>query len=225
LATKTIIDPGHGGTAEVGGSSPNNATGPTGLLEKNVTLDLAKRVLARAQGLDIVLTRSTDVNIGLAARAAFAKTSQAPVFVSIHFNGWDTPDVQGTETYVHTQGSASSLRLATSIQANVVTATGHANRGLKQAGFVVLDPGNHDPATAACLVEISFMTTPNEEARLKTSAYLNSLADAVIAGIKGYLAQPLLEAAANAKALSVLQTLPKVLGGEDAAGTNLGKPT
>ncbi|MFL6331777.1 MAG: N-acetylmuramoyl-L-alanine amidase, partial [Pyrinomonadaceae bacterium] len=39
-----VLDPGHGGETAVGGSSPNNATGPNKLLEKNLTLDLARRV-------------------------------------------------------------------------------------------------------------------------------------------------------------------------------------
>ena len=117
---KVVIDPGHGGTEEVGGSSPNNATGPTGLLEKTVTLDVARRIKSAANDLDIVLTRSTDTNLGLAARAKVAKDLKAPVFVSVHFNGWPTQEVQGTETYVHASGSADSLGLARTVQAKVL---------------------------------------------------------------------------------------------------------
>jgi N-acetylmuramoyl-L-alanine amidase len=45
-----VIDPGHGGTTTVGDSSPNNATGPTGLLEKTLTLQVAQRAAERVPG-------------------------------------------------------------------------------------------------------------------------------------------------------------------------------
>ena len=217
---KVVIDPGHGGTEEVGGSSPNNATGPTGLLEKTVTLDVARRIKSAANDLDIVLTRSTDTNLGLAARAKVAKDLKAPVFVSVHFNGWPTQEVQGTETYVHASGSADSLGLARTVQAKVLAATGLKDRVVKRAGFAVLAPTSHDTATAACLVEISFMTQAAEEQRLKTSAYLDKLAHAIADAVKAHVAEPV---GVRVMAPDELRNLPLVPGDEDAAGTNLGR--
>lgn len=214
-----VIDPGHGGTEEVDGSSANNATGPTGLLEKNVTLEVAKRIKARTTDADVILTRNSDINLGLDARAKVAKDKKAPVFISIHFNGWPTQDVQGSETYVHASGSASSLRLAKAVQSRIVAATGLKDRGLKRADFGVIKPSNHDAATAACLVEISFMTQASEEARLKTSAYLDRLADAISSAAKAYLAAPL-EMVPDTEAQQI-EDLPLVLGYEDAAERNL----
>lgn len=216
---KIVIDPGHGGTEEVGGSSPNNATGPTGLLEKTVTLDVARRIMTAANDLDVVLTRSTDTNLGLTARAKVAKDLKAPVFVSVHFNGWPTQEVQGTETYVHASGSVDSLRLARTVQAKVLAATGLKDRGLKRAGFAVLAPASHDTATAACLVEISFMTQASEEQRLKTGAYLDKLAHAIAEAVKVHVTGP---ADARVPAPEELRNLPLVPGDEDAAETNLG---
>lgn len=216
---KIVIDPGHGGSVKVGGSSPNNAVGPTGLLEKNVTLEVAKRIKARAAGVEVVLTRSNDTNLGLADRAKFAKDLRAPVFVSVHFNGWPTPDVQRTETYIHATGSADSLRLAKLVQAKVLAATGLLGRDLQRAEFGVLNPSNHYSGTAACLVEISFMTQAAEEARLKTAAYLDKLADAVIEAAKAYIAARLL---GSAEAFDdQVSDLPLAPGDEDAAKTNL----
>src|SRR5206468_664991 len=61
-----VIDPGHGGATATGGSSPNNATGPNGLLEKDLTLDLGRRVSALlAPRATVILTRTTDVNLSL----------------------------------------------------------------------------------------------------------------------------------------------------------------
>ncbi|MFO1435660.1 MAG: N-acetylmuramoyl-L-alanine amidase [Gammaproteobacteria bacterium] len=109
-----VLDPGHGGTEKVGGSSPNNATGPCGLQEKTVTLAvaLAARDALQGEGVTVLLTRDRDVNLGLAARATVAKRAQAAAFVSIHFNGWTDPTVQGTEVYHDTHATPASRTLA-----------------------------------------------------------------------------------------------------------------
>lgn len=220
MVIRIVLDPGHGGSSEVDGSSPNNAEGPSGLLEKTVTLDIANRVLARAVGLEIILTRSTDTNLGLAARAGIAKQKAAAAFVSVHLNGWTTPDVQGTETYVHTNGSAKSVALANKVHASVLAATGLSDRGLKRAGFKVLDPSLHNGNTAACLIEISFLTQAKEEARLRTDAYLNQLADALIAAIETYT-EALKALPESGLARSDIKDVTLLLGVEDAAGTNM----
>jgi N-acetylmuramoyl-L-alanine amidase len=67
-----VVDPGHGGLQKVGGSSPNNATSPSGQLEKDLTLAVARHVEASltARGHVVTLTRTTDTNLGLSDRAA-----------------------------------------------------------------------------------------------------------------------------------------------------------
>jgi|HubBroStandDraft_6_1064221.scaffolds.fasta_scaffold422115_1 N-acetylmuramoyl-L-alanine amidase len=89
-----VIDPGHGGTSPVGGSSPNNATAlPSGILEKTMTLDMAKRIRSAIAGktadVEVVLTRSTDVNIGIGDRARTSANNRADLFLSIHFNAFN----------------------------------------------------------------------------------------------------------------------------------------
>ncbi len=183
-----VLDPGHGGTTTVGGSSPNNAVGPTGLLEKAVTLDVAKRVrpLLEADGINVRMTRTTDTNLGLAARAHVARDAGADAFVAIHLNGFNG-SAQGTETYHHNNASADSRALAAVVQAEVVKATGLTDRKVKKAGFMALRPVHHDPNTAACLVEISFLDVAAEEARLKTATYKESIAVAIASAVKGWL--------------------------------------
>jgi len=185
-----VIDPGHGGTVKVGGSSPNNATGPDGLLEKTVTLEVALRaaVALAAAGQQVKLTRETDVNLGLDDRAAVAKAVAAPAFVSIHFNGDADSRVQGTETWTHSVASAASIGLARIVQSHTVGATGYRDRGVKAKVLGVLDPESHDPRTAACLVEVSFLTDPNENARLHDPAYVDMVGRAIADGIQAYLA-------------------------------------
>src|SRR6476469_2807612 len=96
MANKVVvIDPGHGGSTTVGGSSPNNATAqPSGTLEKTMTLTMAKlvreKLLEQAEGestsISVILTRETDMNVGISARANVARDTKADVFVSIHYN-------------------------------------------------------------------------------------------------------------------------------------------
>lgn len=183
-----VLDPGHGGTATIGGSSPNNATGPTGLKEKSVTLDIAKRAqpLLAAKGHNVLMTRTADNNLGLAARAKVAKTAGADAFVAIHFNGFNQL-AQGTETYHHSSAGNDSKALAAAVQKAVRQATGLTDRGVKSATFGALKPASHAAKTAACLVEISFMDVAAEEARLKTDAYKNKVAQAIADGVDNWL--------------------------------------
>gem|GEM_PF-725553 len=96
-----LIDPGHGG-------SDNGATGYYGLKEKDVNLDIAKRMkeylkkeLKGNTGVKIYMTREEDVYISLPERVQMAKDINADVFFSIHTNSSLTmrPDADGFETY------------------------------------------------------------------------------------------------------------------------------
>jgi N-acetylmuramoyl-L-alanine amidase len=114
---RIVVDPGHGGAATIlGDSTWNNAVGPNGTLEKNLTLDVGLRVdkILRDRGHDVRLTRSTDVNLRLRDRAKVARDLRAHAFVSIHFNGSIGHNAQGTETLVHTNFSRASAKLSLS---------------------------------------------------------------------------------------------------------------
>ncbi|MEO6365299.1 MAG: N-acetylmuramoyl-L-alanine amidase [Luteimonas sp.] len=182
-----VIDPGHGGSRRSGGSSPNNATGARGTLEKNLALDIALRLetLLRDAGFDAVLTRDTDVNRGLATRAHVARDRKAAVFLSLHFNGFDGR-AQGTETYIHATAGPRSRELALLVQSAVRGTTGLTDRGVRRASFGVLNPSQHDRQTAACLVEISFLDVPAEETRLRTAAYRQAIASALLDAIRRF---------------------------------------
>ncbi|MBO9622249.1 MAG: N-acetylmuramoyl-L-alanine amidase [Sphingomonas sp.] len=101
-----VLDPGHGGEAPLGGSSPNNAISASGVKEKKLALDfclilrdeLIRQAKAAGQRINVVMTRTTDVNVGIAQRAALAGSSKAEAFVCLHFNG-GAPSAQGAETY------------------------------------------------------------------------------------------------------------------------------
>lgn len=196
-----VIDPGHGGSSPAGNaqtcvSSPNNAVGPQGTLEKTLTLDISLRLrdVLRDRGREVVLTRATDVNLSLKARADKARTIAAPVFVSVHFNGSTEHTAQGTETFVHNDHRSISANLCRAVQARLVAATGRKDRNeghpgrVKTAGLCVLRKGFHASTTACCLVEISFLDRADEEQRLRDTTYRNAIAAALADGIETYLA-------------------------------------
>jgi len=89
-----VLDPGHGGV-EVG------AIGPTGLQEKDLTLDLSRRlkVLLERQGVTVVLTRDEDRVLPLDDRTAIANHNRAILFISIHLNASKRKSALGAETY------------------------------------------------------------------------------------------------------------------------------
>jgi N-acetylmuramoyl-L-alanine amidase len=92
--TTVVVDAGHGG-------EDHGARGPKGLLEKDLVLDLARRLAARlaAQGLTIVMTRDADRFVSLDERTRHANDAGADLFVSIHANASKLRDVAGIETF------------------------------------------------------------------------------------------------------------------------------
>ena len=104
-----VLDPGHGGPKgpKTGGSSWNNATSVSGVLEKNLALDFCKILKAELESqataagdkVDVFMTRTTDVNVGISARASMAGAKNAKLFLSLHFNGFDKPGTRGVETF------------------------------------------------------------------------------------------------------------------------------
>jgi N-acetylmuramoyl-L-alanine amidase len=184
-----VIDPGHGGEQRIGSSSPNTVTGRDGTREKDLTLDVARRVRDRlaASGHTAVLTRERDVNLSLAARVGVAQARRADAFVSLHFNGAATPEVQGSETWIHRDAGRGSELLARSVHRRLVGATGLADGGVQRADLGVLSPGHHARATAAALLEISYLSDPREERRLQDAGYRTRVAGQIADGVIEYV--------------------------------------
>jgi N-acetylmuramoyl-L-alanine amidase len=178
-----VIDPGHGGSVNVGGSGANHAHGPTtGTLEKNLTLAMAKlvreKVAARGAAIQVELTRTADVNLSLADRAKVARDLRADLFLSIHFNAADAP-ARGVETLIRPKAAgnvnhAEDRAFAARIQAavfNAIRAIDPAtkDRGVKDQELGVLRDdflGNSITShpCRACLLEVEFLHMPAVDA-------------------------------------------------------------
>lgn len=178
-----VIDPGHGGNLETGGSSPNNAVSPSGVLEKNVTLRMAfltrdalqREAASGKHTLTVILTREKDENVGLSARAEVAKKAKADLFLSIHCNASEKHNARGVETLIRPVNAgntnhAADKTFAQTIQTAVVTAIkahdpGTKDRGVKDQVLGVLKD-EHLGGARACLVELEFIDRPEVDTLL-----------------------------------------------------------
>jgi N-acetylmuramoyl-L-alanine amidase len=107
---RIVIDPGHGG-------HDTGTIGPTGLMEKDLCLDVALRlgkiIQQRLPGADIVYTRSDDTFIPLEERTSLANQAKADLFISIHANSSQDHAARGVETYyLNLKGSAEAMEVA-----------------------------------------------------------------------------------------------------------------
>ena len=187
------LDAGHGGY-DPGASY-------FGISEKSLILAIQSRVKAKleAEGYQVVTTRTSDTYVDLTDRSRAANASESDIFVSIHINASGSSAAQGIETYYyqpyaeypsrinaayHANPTRLSMSdtLANAIQSSLINATGAQNQGVKRQTFAVL----RETTAPAVLLELGFLSNPQEAARLNTSAYQESLANAIVAGIKSY---------------------------------------
>lgn len=184
LQGKTIvIDPGHGGhdTGAVG----------NGIVEKNLNLSVSLALADKLKkaGATVILTRSNDTFIPLDERAKFAQKFNANIFVSIHTNS-ASPSAVGIETYYNKKlynhennpFPQESILLAQLIQDNLSASTSMKNRGIADAGFIVLRKNT----VPSVLVELGFLTNKSEAAKMKKADYKYKAAEGIYNGIKSF---------------------------------------
>lgn len=188
-----IIDAGHGG--EDGG-----AIGVTGLVEKELNLDLAKRLctLLEADGVRVIMTRTEDVLLydrgadyegrkkvlDLAARQAIGDANPEALFVSLHANTFPQQVYHGLQVW-YSPNNPKSTALAEAIRCEVVSTLQPDNhRQSKQAGSNIFLL--HKLQIPSVLVECGFLSNPAECSALEDPAYRDRLAYALYKGIIAY---------------------------------------
>jgi N-acetylmuramoyl-L-alanine amidase len=200
-----VIDPGHGGTGNLGGSDGNHAVSASGVKEKDLTLILANLVKTELQNaaaagghtINIVMTRTGDVNLSLAARAHFARDNHADRFLSIHLNAFNGVS-RGVETYVRQPQDNVNLsddrRFATNIQNAVLNAIKARDpltkdRGVKEEKFGILrddslgnTSGGH---CRAALLEVEFLDVPAVDVLLNTGPNATAVRSEIAKAIAG----------------------------------------
>ena len=185
---RVIIDAGHGGSARAGSSSAFGSRGAHGTLEKEVTLDIARHVVARL-GQGAMLTRSSDTNLTLGARAQLAAQRDADVFVSIHANS-GPPEASGPETFVHPEAAVDSHRLADGVQRALERLRGRYGGVAepRNGPLAVLSPRALGARTSACLVEVDYLSNPRSEARLRDPRERAAIGAAIASAIEEHVA-------------------------------------
>ena len=174
-----LLDPGHGGSAS--GAVRN------GVREADLNLDTTLMVLEMLQADGIVrayMTRYTDVTVANSHRAAMANQT-ADIFVSIHYNAVANTGVRGTETLYfvtehENQTGFNSRSLARIMQDQKIAELGLNDRGLQnRPGILVLN----QTRIPAVLLEIGFMSNPEEFLLLIDPAHQRRAAEAIVRGI------------------------------------------
>jgi N-acetylmuramoyl-L-alanine amidase len=193
-----VLDPGHGGQ--------DSGAMCGGVMEKDLTLDIARRVdrLLDSQGIATLMTRLGDSYVSLADRAAFGNRAHDSIFISIHFNEDNKPVASGVETYYAAHQVASgptlaswlpffsrptsdspkpeSQSLAGFIQDALVARTRSIDRGTQAKQFFVIA----NVTSPAVLIEGGFITNKDELSKLASEDYRDQLAAAVADGILRY---------------------------------------
>lgn len=178
LVGKTImIDAGHGG-------KDPGAIAATGLREKDVNLDVTKRLasLLRSKGATVLLTRDTDDFIALDDRAELANRARPDLFISIHADAAETADARGFTAYISRNASNASFKAADAIVSQMQS-TGLENRGVRKANFVVV----HKTACPAVLVELGFLSNRDEAQLLADEGFRQQLALSLADGVSRHL--------------------------------------
>lgn len=189
---KVVLDPGHGGR------DPGDINGK--LTEKDITPKICYYIYnyLMFNGCQVILTRETDIELDklikkdLIKRAKIANDNKADIFISIHLNSGNVKDknfknYKGVSTYYFANKYKSQnnqgLKLAQTIQKNVVESDGWINRIILPADYSVL----RNTVMPSALVECGFLTNSDDIIRLKNEIILNNLGTNIGKGIMEYI--------------------------------------
>jgi N-acetylmuramoyl-L-alanine amidase len=206
-----VLDPGHGGSNE---GAVGVAGIYERFLTLQTAFALRRALTERYDDVTVLLTRERDEDLGLSERAHYANLFEADVFISLHYNAAVNADAAGIEVYFlaaeeptepdplegpvaepggaivasilgdleQTRLHSESATLAELVHAELIGASGAADRGVRQAQFRVLR-GAEMPAV---VVELGFLTHPEEGVRLLDETYRDQLVEALVEGVAAF---------------------------------------
>ncbi|NLL47267.1 MAG: N-acetylmuramoyl-L-alanine amidase [Firmicutes bacterium] len=183
-----VLDPGHGG-----GDPGTLGVGPTTEAENVLAIAWELKAMLERYGAQVIMTRQTDAspslgtqfdgerNGQLAARVATANRSRGQIYISLHNDWHDQSEVQGTSVHYY---KSQDLALAEVLQEHLVRQTKAVDLGVRRSNFYVL----RNTSIPAALVEIGFLSHPDEARLLATPSYRLEVALGLLAGISAYFA-------------------------------------
>lgn len=172
-----VVDAGHGGW--------DNGASFEGRLEKDDNLRLALEVQRqfKAQCVNVLMTRDTDVFVELSDRAAMANEANADLFISLHRNSYieQTPMSNGVENWIYLTAPVGTTERAAQIVLDEVVSVGvQNNRGVKRGDYYVL----RRTSMPAMLLEMGYII--NEEDNRLFDECLVEYAKAIVRGTLKY---------------------------------------
>ncbi len=179
---KIVLDAGHGGEdpGAVGAFGPDS-----GKNEKDINLAvvLSLRDKLSALGAEVILTRNEDIALTLKQRQTIISGVNADAVISVHHNSLpysaDITTVRGIETYYST---LAGKVLASAVSESLSSALGRETRGAAYKDLAVC----RDTATVSALIEVGYMTSVEEYARMFTDEGIDSAAEGIKDGIVNY---------------------------------------
>lgn len=196
LTGKTVVlDPGHGGTAEV----DTFRVGPAGEREEWINLRVACELekLLSDRGAEVLMTRTDDSHVDLADRAVLAVDNSADLFLSIHHNATADPEVNFPIVYFHGNRSENQAgaRLAELMGRELRTTLFDGEGPLVVASDLTIFPNSgtgvlrRSYGIPGVITEASFFTNPEEEQRLNDPEYIRGEAEALLRAIEAFFAE------------------------------------
>lgn len=188
---RVAIDPGHGGVDP-------GAVGVRGTLEKDVVLAIAKLLdpLMKRAGAETLLLREDDRELAtdpggygtrqrrdLSLRAERANAFGADVYISLHANSFPSPKWSGAQVFYEPDNEA-SRRLAIAIQERLAQTFPGNNRKARPGDYFVLKKAQ----MPGVVVEVGFLSNPEEERLLGTLAHQRQVAEAILLGVADFFA-------------------------------------
>ncbi|MGA9776608.1 MAG: N-acetylmuramoyl-L-alanine amidase, partial [Candidatus Dormiibacterota bacterium] len=174
------IAPGHGGY-DPGAVSPYN-----GLEEKNVTLavGLALRRLLVAEGVKVVMSRTSDVYVTIAKMEAVAEDAHANVFVSLWVNDWSTASLEGVTVFTPHPSDTPFAKAIDAAMGKTIAPYGMGNRGVQPLPQLWV----HSPMPTVT-IESGFMSNQQDSQLLAQPGFQQALAQGIYNGILAFAPQ------------------------------------
>lgn len=175
---KIAVDAGHGG------DQPGASGIRTAAKEKDYTLLFAKELQSalEVRGAHVVMTRDRDTTLTMFERISHLYQEQPNLLVSIHFNSSSKESVQGVSTYYRYVGfrplSQAILNQMLTLELNNYGNIGNFNFSL-----------NGPTAFPNCLVEVAFLSNPEDEQKIIDPVFRKNVAEKIVAGIEDFLIQ------------------------------------
>ncbi|MEH1796651.1 N-acetylmuramoyl-L-alanine amidase [Nostoc sp.] len=172
---KIVLDPGHGG-------KESGASGPTGYLEKDVNLVVSKllRDDLVKRGATVVMTREDDRELSLAERQAIISKEEPAIAISIHHNSLpDDGDAEKIKGFAAFWYQPQAHNLAMFLQNYVVKKLGKPSYGVFWDNLALTRP----TAAPSVLLELGFMSNPDEFEQIVNPEEQKKMADAIAQGI------------------------------------------